>query len=398
MYPVPDVQAWRDHITSGSRRPLVRVEILDATGQVIASTATATAGVDLRIVGKPRVSMNRSDPIRRQLPAITFVDQEGVLSPLLGGTYLDNLRGHEVRVWAGFALPDGPWLVPLITCPFEDADTHVSTAVQRVTISGPDRGGRLVDPGWQGIFTLTAAEHPDVGEAAKAIVAHHLPGVPMTWRLPPDLPALPADRIDLGDGSTTPLEDVRRLLAAAALDFRFDGNGDPVAHPFPDPSTAPSVWPGDHPMIRWPVVARSSKRSAITGVAVTSDAPWLTTTLRAEVYDTNPESRTYYDPTKLDDPDLAPLMRLGKRLHEERSRYVWTQAAATELAMQLLPTKRGVEEMYDLTITADPALEEGDVVTVPIGDDPTQRVAAVLDTIDMPLAGGETRALARRRR
>lgn len=172
--------------------------------------------------------------------------------------------------------------------------------------------------------------------------------------------------------SSDPWESARGLFNDYGYDLNFDGNGVARAQQIPDPASVVSVFDfgADATNLVLTADVTGTLEKTYNGVIVTGEGSNLSSPIRAEVWDTDPASPTYY------------LGGFGKVPLFYSSPLITSNIIAGAVAQVLLSKLKGRSEQLSWPSVVNPALEPFDVVTVTLGGVATK---VVIDQLVVPL-------------
>jgi hypothetical protein len=282
------------------------------------------------------------------------------LIPTTGTSPLSPVSGASFRVWAGFRWP--AHLVPaggrnpeLVACgrfDVEDVDIDYTPGGVQVRLAGQDLTGRLAAARVPKPVSINAGTN--AVDAAKYLVTATIPE--MQFDVVPS-------------GATTPwvildeqaniLDELHKLLSAIGYEAFMAPDGESL-HMRPIITTGDqSSWqlaPGQFTLLTRATNQLSRERVyngvIAKGETVNSDDP----PVRAEVWDDDPSSPTYYV------PNLLPSTRIGPRPYWMVSQYIRTQEQADNAARSQLVKVKGLLQRVAAETIVNPALSAGDVI------------------------------------
>lgn len=176
--------------------------------------------------------------------------------------------------------------------------------------------------------------------------------------------------------SSDPWASARELMADHAYDLNFDGYGIARAVALPDPSTQNAVFDfgsGDTNLVVGGDVS-GTLEAVYNGVVATGEGTGVAAPVRSVVWDTDPNSPTYYNGG------------FGRSPYFYSSPLITTSAAAEAVATALLSKLKGRLSQLAWPAVVNPALEPLDVVTLTY-DGVTSKV--VIDALTIPLRAAE---------
>ena len=175
---------------------------------------------------------------------------------------------------------------------------------------------------------------------------------------------------------SNPWKSARQLFQDYGYDLRFDGLGVANAVAIPDPSSQNAVFDfgsGETALVL-DGTAKASLEGVYNGVIATGEGTDVAVPVRAEVWDTDPSSPTYY------------LSGFGKVPYFFSSSLLTTTEQATKAANTLLAKVKGRFQSLAWPAIVNPALEPLDIVTVTFWD---KTSISVIDSLTIPLNPNE---------
>ena len=176
--------------------------------------------------------------------------------------------------------------------------------------------------------------------------------------------------------NSDPWECARQLFNDYGYDLHFDGDGTAVAILVPDPATSAPVFDfgsGATQLVLDATISGSLEKT-YNGVIVTGEGTNVATPARAEAYDTDPNSPTYYG---------GPY---GKVPFFYSSPLLTSSTLCSIVALKILAVVKGKTSQLSWPAIVNPALEPLDVIK--LNFDGTQTIA-VIDQLTIPLAADE---------
>lgn len=273
----------------------------------------------------------------------------------------------EITVKRGLIIDGVTELVPLGVFSTDQAELSKSKA-GTIKWSGSDRSkkiarNRFLDP-YQILIGTTLAN------AGTDLLQSRLSGVACDFSNVND--TINATIIFEAGANSNPWKSARDLFSKYGYDLRFDGLGTARAIPIPDPSSTDTVFSfgsGETSMVL-DGTARSSLEGVYNGVIATGEGTDVAVPVRAEAWDTDPSSPTYY------------LSGMGQVPYFFSSPLLTTLDQATKAATTMLARVKGRSQQLDWPAIVNPALEPLDVVSVTFWDTTT---TCVLDSLTIPL-------------
>lgn len=181
---------------------------------------------------------------------------------------------------------------------------------------------------------------------------------------------------DAGSDSD-PWDSARKLFADYGYDLNFDGSGVARAVPIPDPaSTAPifDFGEGSTNLILG-AESKGTLENVYNGVIATGEGSEIEVPVRAEVWDTDPTSPTYFQGGY----GRVPLFYSSPLLT--------STALAQTAAATILARLKGRSAGLDWPAIVNPALEPLDVITLNIRG---SRSTVVIDSLTIPLKASDS--------
>jgi hypothetical protein len=198
------------------------------------------------------------------------------------------------------------------------------------------------------------------------------------------------------------LSGLREMQTSNGYIMRFDGPGNAQIHPDTDPTDDP-IWSfsqGAETVIETiSGMARALKtsrklsdRETYNGVIALGEPTGDTKPrIRAEAWDTNPDSLTYFDPTKPDESKYGPVPFFYS------STFITTSAQGLSAAKAMLPKKAGVVERIEVTTLLNARVRCGDGALIN-----RERIGAsgsfVVEAVTKPIMAGSMVMRMRERR
>ena len=356
-----------------NRRIANRVEVLRA-GQIVSTLDVMVEGT----VTAENQAVRRSGSVR-------LVDRDGLLTPVTAKDLLAP-SGTELRLFKGLYLPGqpDPEMVPLGTLRISKPKISRDTSGIFIDVTAYDRArtvqrARFVQP-WS-----VAAGTP-ISQAISDIVTSRSP-------YPTNItPTTATSNALVFEALSDPWEAITALADAASYECYFDLLGTFVARPVPSYETQEPVFtyePGDLSLLIGDSREMDDERS-YSGVVVTSESP-DNPPIRVEVWDLDPNSPTYYDPTK------PALSSFGAVPYGFSSPIIQTAAQATLAGQTILARVSGLLEQVEVQAVGHFGHDVGDVLAV---RDPDTRLRGthIVESITQPLRSGPMTLKMRARR
>lgn len=270
--------------------------------------------------------------------------------------------GNELLVRAGLKFRDGteelvPQGVFRISKPvITHAEGNLAFVVDAIDRARTISRNRFTD-------AYTIAVGTDYANAIKTLLQNRLPLLQDA-----DFDFMKTDGSDGGPIYKTPLivflpqddpwEGATKMAASFGAELYFNGSGKPVLRTVPDPLYTPSQFDmvSGEDSIMTQIVRTLDDEQAYNGVQASgiSNDPAIQPPY-ATVWDTNPDSPTYYDPAFPNASTYGPVPKFYA------SEFITTTAQATSAAISLLIARLGILESISLDAVPNYALESHDV-------------------------------------
>lgn len=286
--------------------------------------------------------------------------------------------GVELSIARGLRVNGMPEYVPLGVFA-TDTCSRPGTASGTLRWSGSDRSKRIARARFTDVYVIPA------GTALAAAGAALLED---RWSLCPSdfanvTGALAAQVVFDAGAESDPWSDLRGLFEDHGYDLTFDGTGVARAVPIPDPSTVQPAFDfgaGETNLVL-DGETEGTFETTYSGVIVTGEGTDLDTPVRAELWDDDPNSPTYY------------LGRFGKVPYFYSSSVLKTVDACEAAAATILARVKGRKSQFSWEAVVNPALLPLDVVTTQVRGETSR---SVIDKLTIPLRASEAlRATAR---
>lgn len=345
MYPVSDrfLAALRESHTVISRVDLYSQDTL-VIGDIPVLDGEVTDDCLALIRRRCSLTLPGTDEILDLLPQVPPVD--GGLWPL----------GNELKLWSGIQFDDGTEeLVPLgvfrIAKPIISEETEVSVSIEAYDRSRAVSRAKFTD-------TYTIRKGTNYSTAILNLIQSRLPWLDQsnyrfisTTHVTPQLVFTPED---------DPWEMANNMASSLGMEVFFDGDGVCVLQLQSDPAHTQPVFEyhegEDATLVS---LGRDlDDEEAYNGVILTVENTDIPRPLRAEVWDTDPSSPTYYDPI------FPELSTYGSVPFLDSSQYITTQTQANESARATLTRVSGVMERIEFTAFNNPAHSSCDVISI----------------------------------
>jgi hypothetical protein len=329
-----------------------------AVTQVVASDGTPLAVV------AGSVDMDSRRAITRTASGFEFTPT----ADLSAGDVYDLLMqpGVEVSVSRGLLVNGTPELVPLGVF---STDTAAKPATGAITVkwSGSDRSKKIARARFTDAYVIPAGT--PLAQAGADLLASR-------WSLTPvdfsTVTATVGAQVVFDAGAESdPWASAKSLFADHGYDLAFDGTGTARALPVPDPSTIAAAF--DYGAGETNLVldgeTQGTFETTYSGVIVTGEGTDLAAPVRAEVWDDDPNSPTYY------------LGRFGKVPYFYSSPVLTTVGACEAAARTILARVKGRKSQFSWAAVVNPALVPLDVVTMQVRGESSR---SVIDKLVVP--------------
>ena len=351
----PDVVAWGQ--SSGFT---ARVEILDAAGQVVASTGDSRSGI---VLASGTVDEDASQSVTRScsLRLLLATQTNGAVHPLIPtrpGDPLDPRTGGSMVIWAGHFRPSGqPDLVKLGVFRISSVSFTSGVSGDGLNIRGYSREAAISAVPFFDAHQVAAGTR--ITSVIETMVVEALPNA--TYHIESSTVTLPA--CSFGD-SANRMSVIGDLAGAIGMRAHFDRDDrlrvEHIAqHGSPDQLAARWAFSEGNGAVLVDIAREIDDSEMFNGVIVvgepknSADPP-----VRAVLWDTDPSSPTFYDPAN---PGAS---RVGPRPKKVVSQLISTVAQAQELCFAMLHQILSWPDQLSVTLAPNPAIEAGDVVRV----------------------------------
>ena len=325
---------------------------------------TASDGTELAIGAGSTVSMDSTRDIGRTcslevMPTATMSSDDIY--------YLLTRPGLELTVKRGLTINGVDELVPLGVFSTDDAEQSKSVSGS-VKWNGSDRSKKVARNRFLDPFQITAGT--TLAAAGTNLIQSRLNNASCDFSNVTE--TINAQVIFEAGANSDPWKSARKLFADYGYDLRFDGLGVARAVAIPDPATQSAVFDfgkGDTAMVL-DGTAKASLEGVYNGVIATGEGTDVPTPVRAEVWDTDPASPTYY------------LSGFGRVPYFFSSSLLTTTDEASKAASTILARVKGRSQKLSWPAIVNPALEPLDIVTVTFWSSTSK---TVLDSLTIPL-------------
>lgn len=333
----------------------VEVDVVDLSGAVLA---------ELDVIGGT-VDADESRLIRRTLTLIVLND--GSLTPRKAGDLLHPLSGFRLRVFRGLNGSREPLGVFRVNKP-RAIDSGFGPAL---SLTGVDLTRAVSRSRW--IEPYVVASGTNVADAGRALLASRVPS--LTFNLAPTPRTTPLTVFGL-ERDNDPFKDAASLFEAVGHELFFDAAGVAVSRPVPDPEVDPVIGElvdGEQATLT-SIEHDLDDEKAYNGVIVVGEGASVGAPVRAEVWDDDVNSPTYY---------LGPYGAVPFFL---TSALITSQAQAVEAGRAVLRRVLRAQQSVSASCIPDPRRAPGDVLRVrgkAAGIDGVYAVATVTTPLDV---------------
>lgn len=353
-----------------SHTAIFLAEVCDTDGVVLA---------ELKVTGG-NVSASESSAIRRTC-SVTLVDPTGDLVPEVASDLLHPSAGRELRLYRGIS-HSSEELIPLGVFRMSRPKFSDYEGGLQIHITGYDRAKKIQRNRWTDPYTVEAGTN--VATAVRSILLDRLdqpePNLMVTTRTTPTT-VFGLER------ENDPWSDLTSLAAAIGAEVFFDAAGIAVMRPVPDANVDPEVLTFTEGASATLIGLERDldEERTYNGVIVTGEGAGVASPVRAEAWDTNTQSPTYY------------LGDYGKVPYFFHSPLITTTEQAQDAADATLRRVLSSTELLSISAVPNPALEPGDVVRVE-RDRLHVSAAYVVSSLTIPLTPEEPMKVSTRQR
>lgn len=321
----------------------------------------------------------------RRSGSIKLVDRDGTLTPVSAKDLLAP-SGTELRLFKGLYLPGvaDPEMVPLGTLRISEPEITQDSSGIIIDVKGYDRARTIQRARFTAPWTITAGT--TVSQAISDIIASRC-------TYPTNItPTTATTSAAVFEALSDPWDAITQLADAASYEVFFDLLGTFIARPTPAYETQTPAWtyePGELSLLLTNKRTMNDENS-YSAVVVTVENPDADP-IRVIVYDTDPNSATYFDPAK------PALSKYGLVPYGFASPLITTSAQATLAAQTVLARVSGLLEQVEVSTAGHFGHDVGDVLAV---RNPDTRLAGtqIIESITQPLRSGPMTIKMRQRR
>lgn len=303
-------------------------------------------------------------PVRRRA-TVDLTDPTGALTPADASALLAP-SGNELKLWRGLYLPDGTSeLLPMGVFGISDVRIDDSGQGLHIRLDTYDRARKVQRARFLQEYQVTAGTN--YGTAIQTLLTSRFPTITFNFTATSIL----TPRLIFEAGSD-PWKAAQSMAASIGCDLFFDPNGVCVLRPISlvgDPAWTYAE--GSQAMILY-VNRRLNDEKVFNHVVVTGETSGTATPVRAEAFDNNPSSPTYY------------LGAYGDVVTFEASSFITTTAQAQAAANRKLAKVLGLSELIQFNTIVHPAHEISDIVRLTRADSKVNNVY-VIGKLTMPM-------------
>ena len=355
-------------------------------GTIYNSAAPSDSPNALQVVSGD-VGVDSSAAIQRSLNNLVLVDETGAIVPDLPADAFSAVSGNELVVYAGFVVAGVAELKQLGVFVLEGAQTEDSPGGFTVSISAFDRAYRVARARYSAPSSV-----PNNTNAATAIQQILAAQAPFAITYDPDNPTTTFTvPYQLIEENTDPWQLCIEIAASAGWEIYFDYLGRVAWRTVPDPDTISSspfwVYREGETSTLVKTSRASSNQDSFNGQILTGESLYGISPARAEVWDTDPTSITYY---------LGPYGKVPDFFTDSK---VQTNAQALEAATARFNKRKHLRETVTFDVIPNPVHDPYDVVQVVRARSKLNDLF-VMDKFSVPLAaaGGPTMPITARQR
>lgn len=265
-------------------------------------------------------------------------------------------------------------LVPLGVFEIEEVRIVDGKGGITIDVTGSDRSTLISKNSWTDVYAITTGTN--AGTAIRSLLENRYDDVSTrftstSWTTP---------QIVFGtDTASDPWADARGLADATGNSLYFDGEGVAIFEPVAsyEETTPVATYIEDEEAMILDLTRSLSNAETYNGVVATGEGTEAGGTIRAEVWDDDTSSPTYY------------LGVFGKRPYFYSSPLILTQTQAVNAAYAFLSDLSGATENVEWNQIVDPSLDAGDVISVQNTGTKVSRIL-VVDRLTIPLAANAT--------
>lgn len=367
--PTPSAEFVEALDKTGLVHSRARIQRRDATGEVTTITPDGTDDPYLAIAEGATINVDSGAAIRRTLN-LPIADTDGLV-PLNAASPILPF-GNEIVVEMGVTLSDGEieW-VTVGVFGIQEAETN-DNGTLTLGLQCSDRSQKVIDARVPKPYKI--ANGTNTGTAIESLIEAGVPNLPMSF---------------VTTDATTPavvIEDqadrwneAQLLASADGLDLYFDADGILRLNTIPDPADpdAPVAYTFSEDGILSSVRVKVSSEKTYSHAIFVSEPKNGGVPYRADVWDTDPQSPTYYLGPFGDKPVWlsTPLTT---------SNATAAKAQAKKAATALLNRHKGGSKEISFTSPPVPTLEGGDLIRITRAASDIDAVF-VLDAFTLPL-------------
>jgi hypothetical protein len=311
-------------------------------------------------------------PIRRRI-SVAVVDKNRTLLPRLPTDPM-GVVDSELRAYRGIKFVSGTTeYVPLGVFDIATVVSDDSGEGLHIRVEGFDKARRVIRARMTNEYLIPAGTN--YVTAIQDLLTFRYPDIQFGMF---NSTTLTTPQIVLKTGDDPWAKAQRMALEGLGCDIYFDVNGFCVCADVPDISAATSLWDyieGSEATFLY--INRSlTNEETFNHVIVTSENPERSLPLRAEAFDNNPFSPTYY---------LGPYGDVVDWVFSELSPGNATQATVDTIATAIYNKRLGFVELVRFNAIVNPAHEVGDTITITRANSQLVGDLYVIDKLTIPL-------------
>lgn len=290
----------------------------------------------------------QDEAIRRRVTC-TLTDPDGSLTPATASDLLAPV-GNELRLYRGVVIPSTgvEEVVPLGVFGISDTRIYDSGGGLTLSIDAYDRARKVSRSKFTTEYVIAAGTN--VATAIQAMINARVPG--LTYNFTPTTAVTPVLVYNTGDD---PWAKARELAASIGYDLYFDQTGICCLTPVPVlTQSTPTVWDYEEgPEATFLYLNRRlTDERTYSHVVITGEGNGIGEPVRAEAYDNNPASPTYY------------LGAYGDIVLFESNRIITTFSQAQTVANARLQRVSGLVDLVEMQAIVNAAHDVYDVIGI----------------------------------
>lgn len=365
--------AFKTSIGSTSPGFATLVQVVDGHGNVLKA---------LTPVSGSSITVDRHQPVRRSLSGLSLQDPTGSLTPKLAASLLAPSigSGHFLRISRGVTYPGGATELLKLGTFAITGQPKVSDTGSGLSISlpGADRSALIARNKLSAPFVVLSGQYVHTAIYSLLQVAYPGLGYSGFVTLPYTLPA-----VTVSPGSD-PWATARQWAQAAGAELYFSVDDRPILAPITDPRLTVSSWTyAEGSGCQMTEVDRSFGDAAPNDIVRDAGGP-TTGLVRGQAQDVNPNSRSFVGGAWGDVQDY------------QQNTLLTSKAMAQACANGVFYLGLNADDAFELKITPNPLLLEGDSVTVTRARAGLSAASGIIDSFQMPLDADQLEEVAGR--